>query len=209
VARRTTRGIANMTILPRDLTQDISGFDIGPGNGLLDDWNHRHNGSDMDKDSDWAASGTVNETLLMQMLADSFLKLPPPKSTGRDHYNLDWVDALLSKLHYEVDPASVQATLLELTTQTIAEAVKRFAPATDEIYLCGGGAHNHRMVARIKELLPNLSIDDTGKLGVDPDAVEAVCFAWLAKQTMDHLPGNAPTVTGANESVILGGIYLC
>lgn len=200
-------GIANFTVLPKNSEQSILGFDTGPGNGLLDDWNRRNNGSDMDRDSNWAATGQIDMPLLDKMLADPFLKLPPPKSTGRDCFNMGWINNMLASINHKVEAANVQATLLELTTRTIADAALLHASQTNEIYLCGGGAHNQRMVARLKELLPSIIIEDTGKLGVDPDAVEAVCFAWLAKQTIDRQSGNEPSVTGAAANVILGGVY--
>ena len=202
-------GIANFSLLPGDLNKDTCGFDTGPGNGLMDDWNRLHNGTDMDMDGNWAATGTVSQLLLQALLAEPFFKLPPPKSTGRDHFNIGWLNQVLTSTAdtVNIEPASVQATLLELTAQTITDAVLAHAPGTAEIYLCGGGAHNKRMVARLKGLLPHIAVTDTGQLGVDPDAVEAACFAWLASQTLAGSTGNDPAATGAANAVILGGIY--
>ena len=200
-------GIANFTVLPASLAESITGFDTGPGNGLLDDWNREHNGTDMDRDSEWAATGNTNSALLNSMLADPFFELTPPKSTGRDYFNMAWLTQKLSEHSETPSPEDVQATPLSLTTTTVANAVKQYASQTQEIYVCGGGAHNWRLVENLQQLLPGVLIASTELLGIDPDAVEAACFAWLASRTLKHLPGNDPAVTGAEIEAVLGGIY--
>ncbi len=200
-------GIANITVLPRDETVPITGFDTGPGNGLLDDWNYRHNRTAMDIDGNWAASGNINDDLLRQMLDEDYFSRRPPKSSGRDYFNLDWLDGVLRESRHGIAPEDVQATLLRLSAQTIADAVTDFAHGTQEMFVCGGGVHNPLLVKTLRELLPGLTIGPTSDIGMDPDAVEAVTFAWLAKCRLDGEPGNLPSVTGAREAVLLGGIY--
>ena len=200
-------GIANITLLPGDLTAEISGFDTGPGNGLLDDWNKLHNGTDMDKDGQWAASGELNQSLLSAMLEDPYFKLPPAKSTGRDYFNLNWLENCLSSEPNALPTEDVQATLLSLTVESIATTVQTHAAETSEIYVCGGGAHNALMMQQLKEKLPKQKIETTQVLDLNPDAVEAVTFAWLAKQTLNKQTGNQPSVTGASTKTLLGGVY--
>ena len=200
-------GIANITVLPADSVLAVTGFDTGPGNGLLDDWNRRHNRSNMDKDGVWAGSGVVNETLLGIFLADPYFFRPAPKSSGRDYFNLAWVDEKLGKLTDKPNPADVQATLLRLSAMTIADAIKNLDIPVHELYMCGGGAHNPLLVRTLKTLMPGVEVFSTGALGMNPDAVEAITFAWLAMRRLDGLPGNLPSVTGAREAVLLGSIF--
>lgn len=200
-------GIANITLLPGDLDTDISGFDTGPGNGLMDDWNQFHNNTPMDKDGAWASSGTVDQSLLSTMLDDAYFSISPAKSTGRDYFNLDWLYQHLSIESNSLPPEHTQATLLELTATSIADAINTYASETTEIYVCGGGAHNPALMQKLKSKLPNQTIETTDVLGVNPDAVEAVTFAWLARQTLKNQPGNQMSVTGANTPAILGGVY--
>ncbi len=199
-------GIANVTYLPADPVQPVSGFDTGPGNTLLDRWMGRHNAHDCDDAGQWAASGKSSKVLLEKMLTDGYFALAPPKSTGREHFNLDWLDAHLEKIP-PVSAADVQATLLQLTASTIAEAIRRSLPKTAEIYVCGGGAHNRELMAALTKNFTGLPVATTAALGLHPDWVEAVAFAWLAHQTLEGRPGNIPSVTGARREVILGGIY--
>jgi anhydro-N-acetylmuramic acid kinase len=199
-------GIANITLLPRDPDVDVTGFDTGPGNGLLDDWNQLHNGTPMDRDGEWAESGTAREDLLRVLLDDPYFRLPPPKSTGRDYFNLTWLNRHLEAFE-GASPPDVQATLVQLSAHSIAEAVTREAPATTELYVCGGGVHNLRLLQELQQELLTVKIAPTSELGLDPDAVEAVTFAWLAKQRLDGTPGNLPAVTGAEKEVLLGGVY--
>ena len=200
-------GISNITSLPGDLTSDVSGFDTGPGNGLMDDWNQLHNHTAMDRDGLWAASGKMCESLIKAMLDDPYFRIPPAKSTGRDYFNLDWLNQCLSSLSGVLPNEDVQATLIHLTVQSIADAVHAHAAQASEIYICGGGAHNPLLMKLLKEALPSHKIATTNSIGLDPDAVEAVTFAWLAKQTLCKQAGNAPSVTGARSTKILGGVY--
>jgi len=201
-------GIANLSWLPADFERPIAGFDSGPGNGLLDDWNRRHQGTEMDRDGQWAASGRVHARLLERLLADDFFALPPPKSTGRDYFNLAWLERALAGVGAELAPADVQATLLALTVCSIAAAIGRCAAGPNlEVFLCGGGVHNRHLVAQLKQHLPHAAIADTGALGIDPDAVEAVTFAWLARQTLARRAVPVAEITGADGAQVLGGVY--
>jgi anhydro-N-acetylmuramic acid kinase len=199
-------GIANITILPRDPAAAVTGFDTGPGNGLLDDWNQLHNDTPMDRNGEWAESGTAREDLLRNLLEDPYFTLPPPKSSGRDYFNLEWLGRHL-EAYPDAVPEDVQATLLLLSARSIIGAVIREAPATTELYVCGGGVHNPRLLKELRQEQPALKIASTLELGLDPDAVEAVTFAWLAKQRLENRPGNLPAVTGAEREVLLGGVY--
>lgn len=195
-------GISNLTSLPPHGT--VLGFDCGPGNLLLDAWTTQHLGHPYDKDGAWAAGGQPIPELLRQLLAEPFFAAPPPKSTGRDLFNLAWLAHFLSP---DFPPVDVQATLLELTATGIAAAIQDHCSTASEIYLCGGGAHNGTLVRRLKQSLPNRSIAPTDDLGVNADWVEAFAFAWLARQTLSGQPGNLPEVTGAKGARILGAIY--
>ena len=200
-------GVANITVLPSDMGKNIFGFDTGPGNGLLDDWNQLHRKTEMDRDSEWAATGTASPELLSMMLSDPYFDLPPPKSSGRDYFNLNWLNKKLWEIKEPLRPEDTQASLLQLTLTAISDAIKIHAPDTEEVYICGGGAHNKAMGKALDDLLPGIYLGDTHELGLDPDAIEAVTFAWLAKQTMNGKAGNEPSVTGAAFGQILGGIY--
>lgn len=197
-------GIANISILPADDSKVVTGFDTGPGNMLMDAWTRLYHNQPYDVGGDWARSGQVDTRLLNDLLNDSYLSLPPPKSTGRERYSLQWLERQLSGAQR---PQDVQATLCEQTAATIAYAVLQFSPDTEEIYVCGGGAYNHYLLERISAYLDSCRITTTTDLGVEPQWVEAIAFAWLARQTLRGLPGNLPAVTGAREAVILGGIY--
>ncbi len=198
-------GIANLTLLPANRDKPVSGFDTGPGNALLDAWIARHRQQDCDHEGRWAATGTVIPALLQQLLADDFFHQPPPKSTGRDVFSLDWLDAQLKGGDYPA--ADVQATLLMLTARSIAEAVHHHAPDYPQLLVCGGGVHNTALMQQLGQLLTGMEVKSTAQAGLDPDWVEAVAFAWLARQTLRHRTGNLPSVTGASQAVILGGIY--
>lgn len=197
-------GIANITVLPADESKPVFGFDTGPGNMLMDAWSQRYRHQPFDRDGAWARSGAVLSGLLNSLLSDPYLSQQPPKSTGREHYNLQWLEQQLQGGHSVAD---TQATLCEFTAITIASAIRQFAPASEELFVCGGGVRNGYLMERIASSLAGCSINTTAELGVDPQWVEAMAFAWLARQTMHHLPGNLPAVTGASEAVILGGIY--
>ena len=198
-------GIANITDLPANGT--VRGWDTGPGNMLLDAWIKRHRGAHYDRDGTWAASGTVDPGLLAALANHDYLRQPPPKSAGREQFNLDWLDATLNSLNQTIPPADVQATLLEFTAMSLCDAVSRECSSAQELYVCGGGAHNGALMQRIHARLPNVRVATTAALGIDPDWVEALAFAWLARQTLHHAPGNLPLVTGARGARILGAIY--
>lgn len=195
-------GIANLTDLPPG--GNTSGFDCGPGNLLLDAWHQTHNDQPYDEDGRWAASGQVLPALLTRLLAEPYFALPPPKSTGRDLFNPDWLQQHLTGMETPVD---VQSTLLELTCRGIADAIRQRCGGATEIYLCGGGARNSALRNRLSELLPACRVDTTAALNVDPDFLEALAFAWLAQQTLQGQAGNLPAVTGARHPCILGAIH--
>jgi anhydro-N-acetylmuramic acid kinase len=198
-------GIANVTYLPALADEPVLGFDTGPGNTLLDHWIRLHRGESCDRQGAWSAGGHVHEPLLQRLVADAYFARRPPKSTGREYFNLDWLQARLTGLG-DIAPVDVQATLAELTGCTIARALD-LLPACNEIYLCGGGCHNDDFVQRLKRRAGKRTVATTGALGLNPDWVEAAAFAWLAHRTMEGLPGNLPSVTGAQREVVLGGIY--
>lgn len=198
-------GIANISDLP--ISGMVRGWDTGPGNMLLDAWIKRHNGEHYDRNGAWAASGTVQTKLLNTLLDHTFLKQAPPKSAGREQFNLDGLDATLSAMNQAIEPADVQATLLEFTAISLCNAVKHECSGAQELYVCGGGAHNGLLMQRIRACLPAIQVMSTTALGIDPDWMEALAFAWLARQTLHHAPGNLPSVTGARGERILGAIY--
>ena len=200
-------GIGNLTRLPADDSLSVSGFDTGPGNTLMDVWAGRIRGVAMDAGGVWARSGQCHQRLLELLKTEPYFALAPPKSTGRELFNLVWLDAFLTRLGEEVTPEDVQRTLCELTAVTIVEAIARHAPDTREVLVCGGGVHNALTMERLAEHLHPVDVRSTQSIGFDPDWVEAAAFAWLAARTMDGIPGNLPTVTGASHPVILGGIY--
>lgn len=199
-------GISNITLLPAKPGTAVGGFDTGPGNALMDGWIRRHREQDFDDGGKWAASGCVVRELLDEMLRHPFLARPGPKSTGREEFNLDWLERLLQES--PAAAADVQATLLEFSALTLCNAVKTSMPNCMEVYLCGGGARNSTLVRRIEALLTSrVRLGDTGILGVDPDWVEACAFAWMAWKTLRGESANLPEVTGASQSVCLGGVY--
>lgn len=197
-------GIANITLLPMDAAAKISGFDTGPGNTLLDAWSRKHLQQPRDNDGEWAAQGSILPELLNRLLDDPYLKLPAPKSTGPEYFNLNWLDAHLLSTY---QPTDVQATLTAYTARSIAEAITMHAAEAKHIYICGGGVHNKTLMKQLALELPNCCIESTERVGLHPDWIEAVAFAWLAKQTLGFQAGNLPEVTGASTPVILGGIY--
>jgi len=195
-------GISNLTNLPPDAA--TSGFDCGPGNLLMDAWCAKHTGKPYDDNGAWAASGQILPELLERMLKEPFFFLPPPKSSGRDLFNMTW---LQNKLQGNETAADVQATLLELTCRTIAQAIRHHCVGAKEIYLCGGGAHNKTLRNRLSAMLTDCSMHTTNTLGIDGDYMEAIAFAWMAQQTLHGKPANLPRVTGAKHPCILGAIY--
>lgn len=198
-------GIANITSLPASgANGDVTGFDCGPGNILMDAWCHQHTGMAYDKHGTWAKSGNPIPQLLESMLATPYLAFPPPKSTGRELFNLDWLSTFLSG---NERPEDVQATLLKFTVEAMVRAITTWYSAAEALYLCGGGAHNTELVNLLRKTLPHHTVELTDALGIPADWVEACAFAWLAQRTIEGLPGNLPAVTGANSSRILGAIY--
>lgn len=197
-------GMANITVLGKT---GVYGFDSGPGNTLLDEWIQQQLGKEFDEDGDWALQGRCDEALLSTMLAYDYFHRQAPKSTGKDEFNLNWLKQMVAASRSTASPEDIQATLLQLSARNIAEAIEQYAGDRVEILVCGGGFHNRALMARLEELLPDKKIAGTAKYGLDPDAVEAVAFAWLAKRRLDGEPGNIPAVTGARRTVVLGGIY--
>lgn len=229
-------GIANVTLLPADPNAPVLGYDTGPGNTLLDAWCRQQLGEPMDRDGAFAARGKVREDLLRAWLADEFFARPAPKSTGPEYFSPAWLEARVG----DAAPADVQATLVALTAQSIADAIRRelgsaVGPALagpDEarsqptsasasasvplkpdlprigVYVCGGGARNPVLMRTLAALLPGWRVDSTATLGVDPAWVEAMAFAWLARQRVHGAAGNCPAVTGASRPAVLGGLWL-
>lgn len=195
-------GIANFTLLPKH--GEVRGFDTGPANALMDAWCARHTGHVFDANGAFAAQGAVDTALLQRLLDEPWFALPPPKSTGREVFHLDWVQA---RLHGDESAADVQASLLELTAVTVADALRAQQPQTQRVLVCGGGVHNARLLQRIAANLPGAIVEPTAAFGVDPDFVEAMGFAWLAWQTLAGRPGNLPSVTGARGPRVLGVVY--
>jgi len=195
-------GIGNLTLLVPGRAP--LGFDTGPANCLLDAWAARHLGLARDDDGRWARSGRVDDGLLAECLDDPYFALPPPKSTGREVFHLDWLDA---HVHAGMAPQDVQATLLALSARSIADAVRTNAPSIREVYGCGGGVHNGALMDALRAHLPGVRVDSTAALGLDPDFVEAAGFAWLARARLANQPGNLPSVTGARGPRVLGAVY--
>jgi anhydro-N-acetylmuramic acid kinase len=196
-------GIANVTDLPA--RGDVRGFDTGPGNVLLDFWHARHRGSPYDRDGAWAKSGRVDEFLLAALLAEPYFARKPPKSTGRDLFEAAWLIAKLGGR--TLAPADVQATLLALTARTIADAVKAHGGDATEVLICGGGANNGALMSALAVLLSPRKVATTASQGVAVEHVEALAFAWLARESLARRPGNLPAVTGARGLRVLGAIY--
>lgn len=199
-------GMANISCLSTSTDTPVTGFDTGPGNVLMDTWCLKHKGLPYDANGSWASSGIVNDPLLNAMLSDEFFQRPPPKSTGRERFNDHWLASFASAIHC-LPPEDVQATLLELTVQSISQAIQHWGIDNADCYLCGGGAHNSALINRLSALLPERHVGTTRELGLDPDWVEATAFAWLAKQRIELLNGNLPSVTRAQGARVLGAIY--
>ena len=201
-------GIANITSLPKD--QACIGFDTGPGNTLIDGWCKTHLGSDFDENGEWGATGVVSKPLLKNLKSHPFFALPSPKSTGRETFNLNWLDTQLKQCDTPSKPISsedVQASLCTLTAQTIGDSIHSLETRVDEVFVCGGGAKNSFLMSLLQDHLSGVPVETTESLGIDPEWVEAAAFAWLAMRRIDNLPGNVPAVTGANCDAVLGGIF--
>jgi anhydro-N-acetylmuramic acid kinase len=201
-------GIANVTDLP--VGQPVRGFDTGPGNVLLDDWYSRHHSGTYDRDGRWARTGRVDARLLRVMRADPFFDGPPPKSTGRDLFNAGWLDARLREANVDGvarSPEDVQATLVALSAGTIADAIRAHCSTGTEVLVCGGGAYNRALLdALAADLAPRI-VKTTAALGIAPEHVEAMAFAWLARESLAGRTGNLPEVTGARAPRVLGAVY--
>ncbi|GGI21147.1 anhydro-N-acetylmuramic acid kinase [Oxalicibacterium faecigallinarum] len=203
-------GIANISILPSKLTKPVIGFDTGPGNVLLDAWISQHNGQPYDAGGEWAKTGKVHPALLAALREEAFLSAPPPKSTGRDLFNPAWLADKLTQFP-DVASADVQATLTVFSATSIADAIRQHAPDTKAVYVCGGGALNAYLMTLIHFSLKlhraDIVVSSTATLGVAPNQIEALAFAWLAQRFDTKEPANLPAVTGAEGLRILGALY--
>jgi anhydro-N-acetylmuramic acid kinase len=198
-------GIGNISMLHAD--GRVTGHDTGPGNALLDGWIGRHQGKEYDAGGAWAASGTVDAALLATLLEEPYFHQPAPKSTGRDLFHMEWLDARLAGFA-GVAAANVQATLSALTAQTIARAILDEKARVDAVYVCGGGAYNGTLLRMLAAALGgHVLVESTATLGIAPNRVEALAFAWLGYRFTMRQPGNMPAVTGAKGPRILGALY--
>jgi anhydro-N-acetylmuramic acid kinase len=197
-------GFSNLSLI--EPGQAVRGFDCGPGNVLLDAWIGKVRGDAFDRDGAWAASGQLNAALLQALLSDPYFATRGPKSTGRELFNLPWLESHLTGFP-AVSPADVQRTLLELTARSIIDSLQQAQQGTAELLVCGGGAHNAALMQRLQEMLPSCQVASTAERGVPPDWVEAMAFAWLAHCCLERIPANRPSVSGAKGSRVLGAIY--
>lgn len=196
-------GIANVTHLPANKNA-ITGFDTGPGNGLLDSWFQKHHNLPFDHDGNWASSGSIKKNLLKQWMDDDFFRKPIPKSTGRDYFNLDWCQSKSNCNLSQYNPQDIAATLTELTALSIAQHIDENTPT----WVCGGGANNRYLMQRLQYHLPKNSVKNSHEANIDPNWIEACAFAWLAKQTIEQKKTDFTKITGAKKPSILGGIWL-
>lgn len=203
-------GIANLTYLSKSHDhkngRQITGFDTGPGNALLDCWASLHLNTPYDTNGDWARSGKIDRVLLQRFLADPYFKKPPPKSTGKEYFNLRWLKDFFDI--ETVDPTNIQTTLTHLTALSIANCLNENNNEHDAVYLCGGGTKNLYLMEQIEHYSNKTKIGTTMSLGIDPDFVEAVAFAWLAKTRIEEKALDTRLITGASRPVILGAVYL-
>jgi anhydro-N-acetylmuramic acid kinase len=197
-------GIANITYLPATTNSTMLGFDTGPGNALMDDWYQQFHQGRYDTNGQWAASGTINKKLLHSLLDDAYFDLSAPKSTGREQFNLLWLNSKLSQ--FELKPADVQATLTALTAHTISDAILALS-STGKVYLCGGGTHNRYLFTLLQQKLTGFSLSPSDSLNINGDALEAMAFAWLAYAFDNNITGNVIAVTGASKAAVLGTAY--
>lgn len=198
-------GIANVTWLPGTDSSAVRGFDCGPGNGLMDEWILRVQGRPYDEDGRLAASGCVNDKLLQAWLSDAYFGAPPPKSTGRAQFNLDWARHLAGDALERLSAADVQASLCELTARSIVDAL---APGSRRALVCGGGARNLYLMDRLQTLAPAVRFESSAAHGLPPEWVEAAAFAWLARRRLNNEAGNLPAVTGAQCATPLGAVFV-
>lgn len=210
-------GIANLTVLRAGAAgvldgdpkaPPVTGFDSGPASALCDAWIARHEGRAWDEDGAWARSGTVHEALLSRLLAEPYLAAPPPKSTGKELYNLDYLDRHLAASGEPIAPRDVQATLVELTARSVAAAVTAHGAGARRVLVCGGGVHNGYLVERLQRSLPEAAVESTAAHGIDPDFVEAAAFGWLACRRLEGRTVTLASVTGASRDSTGGGLYL-
>ncbi|KTD29625.1 MULTISPECIES: anhydro-N-acetylmuramic acid kinase [Legionella] len=195
-------GIANVTYLANETT--VSGYDLGPGNCLMDAWIKRNLGHDYDENGLWASSGKIIAPLLDKMLADPYFQRKQPKSIGKEYFSLAWLESHLQPAYSVHD---VQATLLMLTATAIAEGIKKEAQAPNQLLICGGGAHNGALLTALTHLLPKIKVNSTDSVHISPDFIEATMFAWLAEKTLNKIPLDLSQITGAKRTTILGAIY--
>ncbi|MRI33437.1 anhydro-N-acetylmuramic acid kinase [Endozoicomonas sp. OPT23] len=199
-------GMANLTLLSADSSIPVTGFDTGPGNILMDYWTQQHLGQPFDNNGDWAAKTSADEALLKQFLTESYFQQATPKSTGRELFNPDWLSGQLNNFSH-LSANTVAATLCKLTAVSIATHIKQYSPDSKAVYICGGGARNANLMELLRQELSHCKVQSTSFLGIDPDWVEAIAFAWLASRTLGRLTSNLPEVTGAKGLRMLGAIY--
>lgn len=197
-------GIANISVLSPD--QKVMGYDTGPGNMLMDAWCVKHTDQPYDKDALFAKQGKVNQELLGKLMNEPYLNLDAPKSTGRELFNLPWLESQLAGINLSIE--DVQRTLCEYSAVTIANEVQRYSQGpSPELLVCGGGGYNPLLMERLGKLLPDWDVMLTDDKGVDSNNMEAMAFAWLAYRRIYNLPSNLPEVTGASKAVSLGVMY--
>lgn len=200
-------GIANVTVLPSASSAAVIGFDTGPANGLMDEWMQRCCGRPYDENGTLAATGTVNEAMIDALLADPYFSLPAPKSTGRDYFRIDWVQARYPAMQ-RMSPADVQASLAQVTVRSVGDAVRAALPQAARLIVCGGGSRNLELLRLLGAALPGIAIDTSDAHGLAPEWIEATAFAWLAMRRMNGQPGNLTRVTGARRAAALGSVVL-
>ena len=206
VAALNIGGIANLTVLGPDLSDDVLGFDCGPGNALIDAWCLRHRAQPFDANGAWAAWGKVSSEFLAALLSEPYFALPAPKSTGRDLFNADWLTTKLDGFE-TLSPVDVQASLTELTASTCAASLQRYGSGAKTLIVCGGGAFNSHLMRRLQARLPGVQVESSQLHGLPPLQVEAAAFAWLARQAVMRQTASLEKVTGAKGARILGAIY--
>ena len=198
-------GIANITVLSKNSSDSVLGFDTGPGNTLMDQWIEKHKGAHYDRNGDWAKSGQAKQEIIEQLKSDPYFAVKAPKSTGKEYFSLKWLNQQTHSLSdYKIE--DIQASLCHFSAETICDAIHQYAPKTDRVLVCGGGVHNTLLMSLLQQRI-TCPVVATDKYGLHSDHVEAIAFAWLARRTINKLPGNLTRVTGAQSPVILGGIY--
>ncbi|MCG8429026.1 MAG: anhydro-N-acetylmuramic acid kinase, partial [Chromatiales bacterium] len=199
-------GIANITVILTGKPDQSIGFDTGTANTLMDIWARQHLNTRYDENGSWAKSGTTEPALLEQLLADPYFSKPAPKSTGTEYFSRLWLAEKL-KGYEHLAPADIQATLCAFSAETIANAIKRYAPNCKRVIACGGGVDNPTLMGQIETRLPNIPLQSSSEYGIHPSHIEGAAFAWLARRRLCGLPGNLPSVTGASHPVMLGTVF--